>query len=134
MGVAVAVNDGLIVPVIHNADTLSVGEIAKQRQVLVEKGNEGKLNPQDLSGGTFTLSNLGMYHIDSFYAVLNTNQSAILAVGSITDRVIPIGGQPSVRPTMFATLTCDHRAVDGVCGAKFLDELADTIENPSLLL
>jgi pyruvate dehydrogenase E2 component (dihydrolipoamide acetyltransferase) len=134
IGVAVAVDDGLVVPVIHNADMLNVGEIAKQRQVLVEKANEGKLHPQDLSGGTFTLSNLGMYNIDSFYAVLNTNQSAILAVGSITDRVIPVAGQPAVRPTMFATLTCDHRAVDGACGAKFLDELADTIENPSLLL
>lgn len=134
IGVAVAVEDGLVVPVIHDADTLNFGEIAKARQGLVEKASDGKLHPQDLSGGTFTISNLGMYNIDSFNAVLNTNQSAILAVGSIVDRVIPVDGQPAVRPTMFATLTCDHRAVDGACGAKFLGELANTIENPWHLL
>jgi pyruvate dehydrogenase E2 component (dihydrolipoamide acetyltransferase) len=134
LGIAVAVEDGLVVPVIHNADKLNIAEIAMQRQALVEKANEGKLHPQDFSGGTFTISNLGMYNIDSFNAVLNTNQAAILAFGKIADRVIPVDGQPAVRPALFATLTCDHRAVDGARGARFLDELAETIENPWLLL
>lgn len=134
LGIAVAVDDGLVVPVIHNADTLNIAEIAMQRQALVEMANEGKLHPQDFSGGTFTISNLGMYNVDSFNAVLNSNQAAILAFGRIADRVIPVDGQPAVRPTLFATLTCDHRAVDGACGARFLDEIAETIENPWLLL
>src|SRR5947209_768072 len=130
IGLAVAVEEGLVVPVIHLADTLSLGEIARQRTELVAKAQAGKLRPQDISGGTFTISNLGMYNVDAFNAIINQPQAAILAVGRITERVVPINGQPAVQPTMVLTLSCDHRAVDGARGAQFLDTVATFIEEP----
>ena len=130
IGVAVAMEEVLVVPVIRTANELSVSEIAAARKSLVEKARAGRLRPDDISGGTFTISNLGMYGVDAFLAVLNPPQSAILAVGRIVDRVVPVSGQPAVRPVMSFSLSFDHRAVDGLHGAQFLDTLARYIEEP----
>ena len=134
VGLAVAIEDGLVVPVIHQADTLSLGEIAQQRVELVTKAQAGKLRPQDISGGTFTISNLGMYNVDAFNAIINQPQAAILAVGRIAERVVAVHGQPAVQPMMVLTLSCDHRVVDGAKGARFLDSIATFIEEPLGLL
>ena len=134
IGLAVAVEEGLVVPVIHQADKLSLGEIARQREELVTKAQVGKLRPQDISGGTFTISNLGMYGVDAFNAIINQPQVAILAVGRIAERVVPLNGQPAVQPMVLLTLSCDHRAVDGARGAQFLDTAAVLIEEPLGLL
>jgi pyruvate dehydrogenase E2 component (dihydrolipoamide acetyltransferase) len=134
IGLATAIEEGLVVPVIHLADTLSLREIALQRIELLAKAQAGKLRPPDISDGTFTISNLGMYHVDAFNAIINQPQVAILAVGRITERVVPLNGQPAVQPTMVLTLSCDHRAVDGASGAQFLDTIATFIEEPLLLI
>ena len=134
IGLAVAVDEGLVVPVIHHAAQLSLREIAGARKELVARAREGKLRPQDISGGTFTISNLGMYGVDTFNAIINQPQAAILAVGRIAERVVPVNGQPAVRPMMALTLSCDHRAVDGARGAQFLETIADSIEEPLGLL
>jgi pyruvate dehydrogenase E2 component (dihydrolipoamide acetyltransferase) len=130
VGLAVAIEDGLVVPVIHRADTLPLTEIAARRDELVTRAQSGKLRPADITGGIFTISNLGMYGVDAFNAIVNPPQAAILAVGRIADRVVPVDGQPAVRPIMVLTLSCDHRAVDGARGAQFLGALADLIEEP----
>ncbi|HLI06891.1 MAG TPA: dihydrolipoamide acetyltransferase family protein [Ktedonobacteraceae bacterium] len=127
-------HEGLVVPVIPHADQLGVGEIVRQRQALVTKAQEGRLRPEDISGGTFTISNLGMYGVDAFNAVINPPQAAILAVGRIAEQVIPVDGQPSVQPMMVLTLSCDHRVVDGARGAQFLATLAGMLEEPLALL
>ncbi len=134
VGLATAIEDGLIVPVIHRADALSIGEIAARRKDIVERAGAGKLKPADITGGTFTLTNLGMYNIDAFNAIINTPQAAILAVGRIADRVVAVDGQPAVRPMMTLTLSSDHRVVDGARAAKFLDDVARLIEEPWGLL
>jgi pyruvate dehydrogenase E2 component (dihydrolipoamide acetyltransferase) len=134
IGLAVAIEEGLVVPVIHRADTLSLGEIARQRMELTAKAPAGKLRPQDISDGTFTISNLGMYNVDAFNAIINQPQAAILAVGRISERVVPVHSQPAVQPMMVLTLSCDHRAVDGARGAQFLDTIATLIEEPLGLL
>ena len=130
IGLAVAVEDGLLVPVVHGADSLSVNAIAARRTDLVARAASGSLTPDDFAGGTFTISNLGMYGVDAFNAIVNPPQAAILAVGRIADRVIAVDGQPAVRPMMTLTLSCDHRAVDGVRAAQFLDALVNMIEEP----
>lgn len=134
VGLAVAVEDGLIVPVIHRADTLAVQDIARIRNDLVIKAQAGKLRLQDIQGGTFTISNLGMYGIDAFNAIINQPQAAILAVGRIAERVVPLGGQPSVQPMTVLNLSCDHRVVDGARGAQFLATLSELVEEPLGLL
>jgi len=134
IGIAVAIEEGLVVPVIHQADTLSLEEIAHRRRELTAKAQDGKLRPQDISDGTFTISNLGMYNVDAFNAIINQPQAAILAVGRISERVVPVHSQPAVQPMMVLTLSCDHRAVDGVRGAQFLDTVATLIEEPLGLL
>ncbi len=134
IGLAVAIDDGLIVPVIHRADTLSLTEIATRREDVVTRGQSGKLRPADIQGGVFTISNLGMYGVDAFNAIVNPPQAAILAVGRIADRVVAVNGQPAVQPTMVLTLSCDHRALDGARAAQFLGTLADLIEEPLVLL
>jgi pyruvate dehydrogenase E2 component (dihydrolipoamide acetyltransferase) len=134
VGLAVAVDDGLVVPVIHRADTLSLVDIAARREDLVSRAQAGKLRPADIQGGGFTISNLGMYGVDAFNAIVNPPQAAILAVGRIADRVVAVNGQPTVQPTMVLTLSCDHRALDGAHGAQFLGALADLIEEPLALL
>jgi pyruvate dehydrogenase E2 component (dihydrolipoyllysine-residue acetyltransferase) len=134
VGLAVAIDDGLVVPVLHRADTLSLAEIAARREDLVSRAQAGKLRPPDIQGGSFTISNLGMYGVDAFDAIVNPPQAAILAVGRITDRVVAVNGQPAVAPTMVLTLSCDHRALDGARGARFLGDLADLVEEPVALL
>ena len=134
IGIAVAVPNGLVVPVIPGCERKSIAEIAAARATIVERARTGKLQQSDLDGGTFTISNLGMYGIERFIAVLNPPQAAILAVGSIEDRVVVVDGQPAVRPRMEITLTCDHRAVDGATGAEFLRDLKAFLEEPGLAL
>ncbi|MBI3105609.1 MAG: 2-oxo acid dehydrogenase subunit E2 [Candidatus Rokubacteria bacterium] len=134
IGLAVAIEAGLVVPVIRRADTLSLAEIAACREDVVSRGQAGKLRPADIHGGGFTISNLGMYGVDAFNAIVNPPQVAILAVGRIADRVIAVNGQPAVQPTMMLTLSCDHRALDGARGAQFLGALAELIEEPLALL
>jgi pyruvate dehydrogenase E2 component (dihydrolipoamide acetyltransferase) len=134
IGIAVAVPNGLVVPVILGCERKSIAEIAAARATIVERARTGKLQQSDLDGGTFTISNLGMYGIERFIAVLNPPQAAILAVGSIEDRVVGVDGQPAMRPRMEITLTCDHRAVDGATGAEFLRDLKAFLEEPGLAL
>jgi len=134
IGLAVAIDDGLVVPVLHRADTLSLAELATRREDLVSRAQAGKLRPPDIQGGGFTISNLGMYGVDAFNAIVNPPQAAILAVGRIADRVVALNGQPAVQPTMVLTLSCDHRALDGARGAQFLGALAELIEEPLALL
>lgn len=129
VGLAVAVPDGLIVPVLQRADELSLTEIVHRRRDLVTRAQAARLGPDDLRGGTFTVSNLGMFDVDSFFAIVNPPQAAILGIGRITDRVVAVGGQPVVRPMLTLSLSCDHRAVDGARGAQFLDSLARMIES-----
>ena len=130
IGLAVAVADGLVVPVIHQAGDLTPGGIARRRADLVGRAQAGKLRPSDMAGGTFTISNLGMYGIDAFNAIINAPQAAILAVGRMVDRVVPVNGQPAVRPMLTLSLSCDHRVVDGARGAEFLATVAALIEEP----
>lgn len=131
VALAVASPDGLVVPVIPHADELSLTGIARHRADIVERAQSGKLRLNDLQGGTFTISNLGMYGVDAFNAIINSPQAAILAVGALVDRVIPVDGQPAVRPTLTLTLSCDHRVVDGARGAQFLATVAELIADPS---
>ena len=105
-----------------------------RRQELAARAQAGRLRLEDLQGGNFTISNLGMYGVDAFNAIVNPPQAAILAVGRIADRVVAVNGQPAVRPTMILSLSCDHRAVDGARGAAFLDTLAGLIEEPLAIL
>jgi pyruvate dehydrogenase E2 component (dihydrolipoamide acetyltransferase) len=130
MAIAIAVNDGVIAAVIPNAHTATLTEIATQRRDLVERAKAGKSRTQDLPGATFTISNLGMFNIDSFTAIIPSSQAGILAVGSIADRVVAIDGKPAVRSMMTITLSCDHRVLDGAHGARFLDDLANAITKP----
>jgi pyruvate dehydrogenase E2 component (dihydrolipoamide acetyltransferase) len=130
IGIAVAVNDGVIAAVIPNADKAAIGEIAKQRRELAERAKAGRSRPADISGATFTISNLGMYKVDAFTAIITPPQAAILAVSSIVDRVVPVDGAPGVRPIMSMTLSCDHRVFDGARAALFLSDLAEAIARP----
>jgi pyruvate dehydrogenase E2 component (dihydrolipoamide acetyltransferase) len=134
VGIAVAAPSGLVVPVIRDADRKSVQEIATDRADLVGRARDGKLQFADLEGATFTISNLGMYGIEQFVAVLNPPQVAILAVGSIQDRAVVSDGEIGVVPTMTMTLTCDHRAIDGSEGAEFLRDVKAYVETPALAL
>jgi pyruvate dehydrogenase E2 component (dihydrolipoamide acetyltransferase) len=134
IGLAIATEDGLFVPVIHQADQLSLSQITDRRSELVRLAQDGTLGLEDLQGGTFTLTNLGMYGVDIFNAVLNPPQAAILAVGRITERVVPVNGQPAVQPVMMLSVSYDHRAIDGARGAQFLEALANLVEEPLILL
>lgn len=131
IALAVAVPDGLVAPVIPSADDLSLSGIARHRSDIVERARSGALRLADLQSGTFTISNLGMYGIDAFNAIINAPQAAILAVGALIDRVIPVDGRPAVRPTLTLSLSCDHRVVDGARAAQFLGTVADLINDPS---
>jgi pyruvate dehydrogenase E2 component (dihydrolipoamide acetyltransferase) len=127
---AMAVKGGVVGAVIQKADRTKLGEIATQRRGLTERARAGRLLPADIGGGTFTLSNLGMYKVDAFSAIITPPQAAILAVGTIADRVVPVDGQPGIRPMMTITLASDHRVVDGARAAEFLGELAEAIREP----
>jgi pyruvate dehydrogenase E2 component (dihydrolipoamide acetyltransferase) len=134
IGLAVATPQGLIVPVIRSAERLRLNEIAAARSDLVARAREGKLRRADLEDGTFTISNLGMYRVESFTAVLNPPQAAIVAVGAIEDRVVPLDGELVIRPMMTLTATFDHRAVDGAPAAEFLQTVKELLEEPALML
>ena len=130
IGLAMAVDEGVVAPVIHNADKVDLGEIAAQRRDLAERARSGKLRPADIASGTFTISNLGMFEVDAFTAIVIPPQAGILAVGRIADRVVPVDGQPGVRPMMTLTLSGDHRVVDGARAAEFLRDLVAAIGDP----
>jgi pyruvate dehydrogenase E2 component (dihydrolipoamide acetyltransferase) len=134
VGLAVAAPQGLVVPVIRSAERLSLTEIAAVRADLVGRAREAKLRAEDLAGGTFTISNLGMYAVERFTAVLNPPQAAIVAVGATEERVVAVGGEVAVRPTVTLTGTFDHRAVDGAPAAAFLQTLKESLEDPGLAL
>jgi pyruvate dehydrogenase E2 component (dihydrolipoyllysine-residue acetyltransferase) len=134
VGIAVAAPQGLIVPVIRSAERLSIAEIAAARADLVGRTRDNKLKQDDLDGGTFTISNLGMFGVEQFIAVLNPPQVAILAVGASEERVVVEDGAFVARPLMTMTLTCDHRAIDGAVGADFLRTLKQLVESPALAL
>ena len=131
IALAMAVDDGVVTGVIQHADRLDLSQIAVQRQGLAERAKAGQLRPADIAGGTFTISNLGMYQVDAFTAIIVPPQAAILAVGSISDRVVPVAGQLAIRPIMALTLSCDHRVVDGARSAQFLADLAEAIRDPA---
>ena len=130
ISLAVAVEEGLLVPVIRRADQLGVNDLAIRRRDLVTRAQAGNLSLDDMQYGTFTISNLGMYDVDGFSAIVNPPQAAILALGRIADRVVPVDGKPAVRPMLTMTLSCDHRVVDGARAAQFLQSLVSLIEAP----
>ena len=134
VGIAVAAPQGLVVPVVRDADRLTVQEIARARADLVGRARDNKLKLPDLEGGTFTISNLGMFGVEQFTAVLNPPQVAILAIGSVKDEAVVRDGQVAVVPLVRMVLTCDHRAIDGADGAAFLQTLVDFVERPALAL
>jgi len=126
-----AVNDGVVAPVIHNAHKADLGEIAARRGDLTGRARTGKLRPQDIAGGTFTISNLGMFGVDAFTAIITSPQAAILAVGRIADQVVPVDGRPGIRPMMTLTLSSDHRVVDGVRPPNFFGTSQRRLATPS---
>jgi len=134
IGLAMAVDDGLLVPVIHEANTLGLNEISEHRAELVKRAQSNSLQPSDIQNGTFTISNLGMYGIDEFSAIVNPPQVAILAVGKIQSNLEMVDGTVVERHVMTLSLSCDHRAVDGANGAKFLQTLASYINDPRLMM
>ncbi len=134
MGVAVALEEGLIVPVLKNAEQRGILDIARETRRLAEAARDGKLRPEEFSGGTFTVSNLGMFDVESFTAVINPPESAILAVGSITPTPVVLDGQVVVRDRMKVTLSSDHRAIDGALAARFLQEVKRLLEEPMGIL
>ncbi|MGH3434486.1 MAG: 2-oxo acid dehydrogenase subunit E2 [Thermocrispum sp.] len=129
LGVAVATDAGLVVPVIHDAGNLDLPDLAEARRDVAQRARAGQLRRDDVSGGTFTVSNLGMMGVDRFDAILNVPQVAILAVGATRQRYVHHGGDPAWRPLADLTLTCDHRAVDGATGAGFLASLRERLES-----
>jgi pyruvate dehydrogenase E2 component (dihydrolipoamide acetyltransferase) len=134
IGIAVATERGLIVPVLRDADQKSLGQIAREARDLAERANAGKLQPTDYSGGTFTISNLGMYGVEQFNAVINPPEAAILAVGAIQREPAEHQGEIVLRDHMKLTLSVDHRALDGAIGARYLQALKQLLEKPMLLL
>jgi pyruvate dehydrogenase E2 component (dihydrolipoamide acetyltransferase) len=135
LGMAVATDDGLIVPVIFDANEKGLGAISRESKELAKKARERKLKPEEYTGSTFSVSNLGMMQIEQFTAIINPPEVGILAIGAIEDKAIvaPDGGF-EVRKRLRVTMSCDHRAVDGAVGAKFLQSLRRLIENPLLLV
>jgi len=137
VGLAMAVTDGVVVAVINKADAGDLGDIARQRRDLTERARTNKLTPVDISGATFTISNLGMYHVDQFTAIIVPPQAGILAVGAMTDRVVPMPGAlipVGVKPMLTLTLSCDHRVVDGARGAAFLHDVVEAIQQADKIL
>jgi pyruvate dehydrogenase E2 component (dihydrolipoamide acetyltransferase) len=130
ISVAMAVKDGVVGAVIPKTNTTLLADVAVQRKDLTERARDGKLRPADISGGTFSITNLGMYDIDAFSAIIVPPQAAILAVGKISDRVVPVNGLPGIRPMLTLTLSSDHRVVDGAQAAAFLKDLAEAIRSP----
>ncbi len=134
LGMAVATPDGLIVPVIFDADRKRMSEISREARELAKRARERKLKPEEYTGSTFSISNLGMFGIDQFTAIINPPEVAILAIGASTDVVVPDGDEITIQKRIKVTLSCDHRAVDGAVGAAFLQTLRRLIENPLMLV
>jgi pyruvate dehydrogenase E2 component (dihydrolipoyllysine-residue acetyltransferase) len=134
VGIAMAVDDGVVAPAIPATNKKKLGEIAAMRSDLATRARANKLRPADLAGATLTISNLGMYQVDSFTAIIVAPQAAILAVGRISDRVVAVDGKPGIRPMMTLTLSCDHRVFDGARAALFLNDLAAAVVEPEKLL
>jgi pyruvate dehydrogenase E2 component (dihydrolipoamide acetyltransferase) len=134
VGLAVAIPDGLVVPVIRGSERRTIVEIAAARADLVDRARNGRLRQEDIDGGTFTISNLGMFGVEQFVAVLNPPQAAILAVGAVEERPVARDGELVVRPLMTMTLTCDHRALDGATASDFLRTVKSFLEEPGLML
>ena len=134
VGIAMAVEDGVVVAAIPGANSKNLGEIAAMRRDLTERARAGKLRPADITGATFTISNLGMYKVDAFTAIIVAPQAAILAIGRIADRVVAVDGKPGVRPMITLTLSTDHRVADGARAALFLNDLASSIIAPESLV
>ena len=134
IGVAVAIEEGLITPVIRNADKKGVTQIAQEVRELAGRAREKKLQPDEYTGATFSISNLGMFGIEEFTAVINPPEAAILAVGTIEDRVVAEEGEMMIRPRMRMTMSCDHRVIDGATGAQFLQTLARNLEDPMMMI
>jgi pyruvate dehydrogenase E2 component (dihydrolipoamide acetyltransferase) len=130
IGLAIAVEDGVVTVVIRGADKASLGTIAQHRREMSERARAGRPKPSDITGGTFTISNLGMYEVDAFTAIIVQPQAAILAVGKIADRVVAVEGRPAVRPMIRLTLSCDHRVEGGAGAAMFMQDLAQALASP----
>jgi pyruvate dehydrogenase E2 component (dihydrolipoamide acetyltransferase) len=132
ISIAIAVKDGVVGAVIPNADTASLAGISAKRQDLAERARSGRLHPPDVTGGTFTISNLGMFGVDAFSAIITPPQAAVLAVGRIADRVVPVNGLIGIRPILTMTLSSDHRVVDGAQAAAFLKDVAEALTSAQL--
>jgi len=130
VALAVAVEEGVVAPVLHGADRSGIAELASKRRELAERAKAGRLQPADIAGGTFTISNLGMYGVDAFTAIIVPPQAAILAVGRVADRVVAVNENAVVRPMITLTLSTDHRVADGARAALFLNDLAEAIGDP----
>jgi pyruvate dehydrogenase E2 component (dihydrolipoamide acetyltransferase) len=134
VALAMAVENAVVTAVIRNADTISLGDIAKQRKELSERARANRLQPADITGATFTISNLGMFSVDAFTAIIVPPQAGILAVGAIADRVVAVNGMIGVRPTLNVTLSSDHRVVDGARAAQFLNDVIVALGEPEKLV
>ncbi|MDB4916733.1 MAG: Acetyltransferase component of pyruvate dehydrogenase complex [Gemmatimonadetes bacterium] len=133
LGMAVATDDGLIVPVIWDADKKRMSEISKEARELAKRARERKLKPEEFTGSTFSVSNLGMFGIDQFTAIINPPEAAIIAIGTGEEKLVVVNGAPVVRQRVRLTMSCDHRIIDGAVGAKFLQTLRRLVENPLML-
>ncbi|MBC7672839.1 MAG: 2-oxo acid dehydrogenase subunit E2, partial [Polaromonas sp.] len=134
LGMAVATDDGLIVPVIWDADTKRMSEISKEAKELAKRARERKLKPEEFTGSTFSVSNLGMFGIDQFTAIINPPEAAIMAIGTGEEKLVVVDGEAVVRQRVRLTMSCDHRIIDGAVGAKFLQTLRRLVENPLMLV
>ncbi|PYP81104.1 MAG: pyruvate dehydrogenase complex dihydrolipoamide acetyltransferase [Gemmatimonadetes bacterium] len=134
LGMAVATDDGLIVPVIWDADRKRMSEISREAKELAKRARERKLKPEEFTGSTFSVSNLGMFGIDQFTAIINPPEAGILAIGTSEEKLVVVNGEPVVRSRVRVTMSCDHRIIDGAVGAKFLQTLRRLIENPLMLV
>jgi pyruvate dehydrogenase E2 component (dihydrolipoamide acetyltransferase) len=134
IGVAVAIEEGLITPVVRSADRKSIGQISREVRQLAERARARKLQPDEYTGATFSISNLGMFGIDEFTAIINPPEAAILAVGAMQPKPVVRDGEVVVRQIMRVTMSCDHRIVDGATGAKFLQTFKKILENPLMLM
>jgi pyruvate dehydrogenase E2 component (dihydrolipoamide acetyltransferase) len=134
IGIAVGLADGLVVPVLAEADRLGLHDLSRQASSLVERARTGRLRESDLSARSIVVSNLGMYEVDAFLAIIDMPDSMILAVGRVADRCVAVDGVPAVRPVCTVSLSVDHRAFDGVLGARFLDGVKERLEQPFELL
>jgi pyruvate dehydrogenase E2 component (dihydrolipoamide acetyltransferase) len=132
ISIAIAVKDGVVGAVIPNADTARLADISAKRHDLAERARAGRLHPPDVTGGTFTISNLGMFGVDAFSAIITPPQAAVLAVGRIADRVVAVDGMIGIRPILTMTLSSDHRVVDGAQAAAFLKDVADALTSAQL--